>query len=415
MKKLFAIAAIMALGFTNVFAQVNPFKLLGQKSIEAQTDSVMNGYMLFDYDNNGNEIKSYIYESADTLYTPDSYKLYLISYNVYDAKNRLVEKGQLTQTGDTITKYVYNYTENGGKTNINMIVYNYENINDTSEVILESNFYGIKENDNFTQIFNYLEIKELFGDMFLCDSLNIHMKESEMTEGELTMYGVYSFDAQGNPTKLEITGLEMEGMAMDININFTNENNLLKTMSVEMSMMEGMMKIELLKGTATYSNNLLTELLMEPGENEMMPADMLDKLKINFTYNAKNNMHSISYYTFDAETEKFQLDNKMYYVYKSNDLTDTVKSYIYDVVTGIKINNQINVTISPNPVKDMLQIDGIQSTTQINIYDASGKMVMSKEINSENAVISMQSLSKGLYIIRINNKEGISFKKVIKE
>lgn len=29
MKKLFAIAAIMALGFTNVFAQVNPFKLLG--------------------------------------------------------------------------------------------------------------------------------------------------------------------------------------------------------------------------------------------------------------------------------------------------------------------------------------------------------------------------------------------------
>jgi hypothetical protein len=61
------------------------------------------------------------------------------------------------------------------------------------------------------------------------------------------------------------------------------------------------------------------------------------------------------------------------------------------------------IHIYPNPVSDNLYIEGTSYPAQVTIIDLSGKTVLWQNIK-ENESISVNHLSKGIYLVRINGK-----------
>jgi len=74
-------------------------------------------------------------------------------------------------------------------------------------------------------------------------------------------------------------------------------------------------------------------------------------------------------------------------------------------VSGINEETS-NLLIYPNPVKDMLTVSGTYDS--VKIYDIYGKLILSSNTKQ---TINVSSLSKGVYIIKLDN----TIKKLIKE
>jgi hypothetical protein len=76
-------------------------------------------------------------------------------------------------------------------------------------------------------------------------------------------------------------------------------------------------------------------------------------------------------------------------------------------VTVIKENDELEINIYPNPVKDVLTIDGIYNS--VNIYDVFGKLVLTSKSQK---TIDVSTLNNGVYFVNINSKNTITFKKI---
>ncbi|MCY0978130.1 GEVED domain-containing protein [Chryseobacterium wangxinyae] len=80
-------------------------------------------------------------------------------------------------------------------------------------------------------------------------------------------------------------------------------------------------------------------------------------------------------------------------------------------VNEIEKNKEIN--ICPNPVSDIINISGISSETDFEIYNAAGQKVSSGKISD--GKVNVHQLLKGIYFININNKEKTNRLKFIKK
>ncbi len=79
--------------------------------------------------------------------------------------------------------------------------------------------------------------------------------------------------------------------------------------------------------------------------------------------------------------------------------------------TGIKTITQSKANLFPNPVKDVLNIEGIDNTEML-LYDALGRIVWQGENVQQ---IQMQHLSEGIYHLSIKTDAGFLMKKIVKE
>jgi len=77
-----------------------------------------------------------------------------------------------------------------------------------------------------------------------------------------------------------------------------------------------------------------------------------------------------------------------------------------------KIENSM-ISISPNPASSNLTIHGLNPNSIVTIYDLKGKVLISREMTSNQMDIS--NLPKGIYTLRVLDKNGIVTKKVIKQ
>ena len=66
-----------------------------------------------------------------------------------------------------------------------------------------------------------------------------------------------------------------------------------------------------------------------------------------------------------------------------------------------------NLSVYPNPVKDVLTIEG--NYTSVDIIDVSGKLVLSSESTKN---INVKSLADGVYMLNIKTENGIAVKKI---
>jgi len=81
-----------------------------------------------------------------------------------------------------------------------------------------------------------------------------------------------------------------------------------------------------------------------------------------------------------------------------------------------KIQPQNIITVYPNPVVDILNINlnSESENTIVNIYTTSGQLITQQEFNENNISINTQNLPEGVYILKINSDGNISTSKFVK-
>ena len=86
---------------------------------------------------------------------------------------------------------------------------------------------------------------------------------------------------------------------------------------------------------------------------------------------------------------------------------------IVEITTALPKVTNASINLYPNPTTDYFQVDGLDGTASISVKDLNGKILLTKQINS-NDKININSLSNGIYMIEVNTKEGSILKKIIK-
>ena len=83
------------------------------------------------------------------------------------------------------------------------------------------------------------------------------------------------------------------------------------------------------------------------------------------------------------------------------------------VGTGVGINdvNNINVAVYPNPASDKLNIEG-EGISEVQLMDINGRTVMTA---NNGGVLSIASLTNGVYVIRVVTAEGVHTQKIVKQ
>jgi hypothetical protein len=84
------------------------------------------------------------------------------------------------------------------------------------------------------------------------------------------------------------------------------------------------------------------------------------------------------------------------------------------ISTGITSNKEVQFSIYPNPSLEEITISASNKRIGLpyTISDLMGKVLLSGEIKNEFSVVQLNSLSSGLYVIKIGNMESI---KIIKQ
>jgi len=124
-------------------------------------------------------------------------------------------------------------------------------------------------------------------------------------------------------------------------------------------------------------------------------------------------------------TQKY---DQLYQITIVNIWSGTQVSYSYDEV-GNRIgmivtkdqttdfsNNisQLGVKLYPNPTSESFCISGFEDNATLRLTDISGKVILSKQV-SDNEIIPISSLPKGIYIVELITKKGVVEKKLLKK
>jgi len=90
----------------------------------------------------------------------------------------------------------------------------------------------------------------------------------------------------------------------------------------------------------------------------------------------------------------------------TGEILNGIKVELTGTSTGVEvINSEFN--IYPNPVKDVLTIEG--TYTSVDIFDVFGKLVLTAESAK---TINVATLSNGVYILNINTQNGVTTQKI---
>jgi hypothetical protein len=87
---------------------------------------------------------------------------------------------------------------------------------------------------------------------------------------------------------------------------------------------------------------------------------------------------------------------------------------VIDCTTGVIETTLPDIHIFPNPSTDWIKIDGLKETFHVQIFDIAGKLVLSQECQIEET-INISGLNAGMYIVHVQNSEGVFSTKLVKE
>ena len=83
--------------------------------------------------------------------------------------------------------------------------------------------------------------------------------------------------------------------------------------------------------------------------------------------------------------------------------------------TGIfDVKAEFAYSMYPNPANDYLTVANTADVSQVDIYDVTGKMVMTVNVASENITLNVSDLNTGMYIINVTNEKGVQTSKFVK-
>jgi len=87
---------------------------------------------------------------------------------------------------------------------------------------------------------------------------------------------------------------------------------------------------------------------------------------------------------------------------------------VVTTTTGLSDEKISSITLYPNPAIDDLQIKYLDGVGSFTLSDLSGRQLINKKITNDE-LVSVSALPKGIYIIKITSKDGTIEKKVVKD
>ena len=132
----------------------------------------------------------------------------------------------------------------------------------------------------------------------------------------------------------------------------------------------------------------------------------------NVTFNIVKTDGTTASYVMSTTSKIYYSDTQLFFESDgqtvSYDLASLRKAYFSEVQNANELDNQ-QLTIYPNPAKDVLRITNISNNQEIMIYSINGAVVK-RVIASDDTEINISDLRAGLYIIGVGNE----FSKFIK-
>lgn len=86
--------------------------------------------------------------------------------------------------------------------------------------------------------------------------------------------------------------------------------------------------------------------------------------------------------------------------------TDTISLSGNGVASSLlQENTETTTNVYPNPVKDVLYLEGVNKNSDIEIYSTLGNLVATEQCNSEDTEINVSDLENGIYILRVTETD----------
>ena len=110
----------------------------------------------------------------------------------------------------------------------------------------------------------------------------------------------------------------------------------------------------------------------------------------------------------------------------TSDITEIYELWLFFtrhklVGAGIKDQSDFSSTIQvfPNPTNDRITISGMNGNysgkTSISVYNLQGQLLLQQSANQETVEINLNSLAKGMYVLKLNSSNNYVVKRIIKE
>lgn len=93
--------------------------------------------------------------------------------------------------------------------------------------------------------------------------------------------------------------------------------------------------------------------------------------------------------------------------------TNVFELHAYYSPTGT-YENEASVKVYPNPTKNLVTIEA-EDLLEISVFNALGQCVLRKEVTEKQAVVDLQNVAEGLYLLHIKMKEGMLSKRIAVE
>jgi hypothetical protein len=84
-----------------------------------------------------------------------------------------------------------------------------------------------------------------------------------------------------------------------------------------------------------------------------------------------------------------------------------------DNSTGIQSPNSL-ASIFPNPAKEFIRIKGLNSSANVSIVDAAGRLVSSSQVSAD-GIVSLSNITSGIYFVRVISNGEVSTHRVVKQ
>ena len=108
----------------------------------------------------------------------------------------------------------------------------------------------------------------------------------------------------------------------------------------------------------------------------------------------------------------YQTNGRLFYRLK---MIDKDRTSSYSRIVRVDFDKKYTVEIYPNPAHDEINIEGVQNYKNIQVSDASGRIVYQQNINQTKQTLNISHLQNGIYIIKLIGNDDIQSLKFLKK